>query len=178
MTTTTPPPATSGAAGSPGYSGGVGAQDYVAQIDRLLAAAGAVFPDPSQRPELPAWEAPTVEPPPAGGGGLAERAAESADTYSRMVSEAATQDAAVRETLAAMIDAVQRGSRDMEAIRDAARSQAAGILPEKSDGKAPEELKLLTETMDERLGAAQTVIASTRAALEQAAQKLRAITST
>ncbi|MEX3772003.1 hypothetical protein ABFW14_34465 [Mycolicibacterium fortuitum] len=156
----------------------MGAQDYVAQIDRLLAAAGAVFPDPSQRPELPAWEGPTLEPPPDGGGGLAERATESADTYNRMVSEAATQDAAVRETLAAMIDAVQRGSRDMEALRDAARTQAAAILPEKSDGKAPEELKLLTETMDERLGAAQTVIASTRVALEQAAQRLRAITST
>lgn len=159
-----------------GYSRGVGAQDYVAQIDRLLAAAGAVFPDASQRPELPAWEAPTIEAPPAGGGVLAGRTTELTETYTRMVAEAATRDSAIRETLATMIDAVQRGSRDMEAIRAAARAEAAGILPEKSgDGKASERLKLLTETMDERLGAAQAVIAATRAELEQAAQKLRAI---
>lgn len=148
------------------------AQPYVAQVDRLLAAAASIFPDPAQRLEPIEVESPAVADIPGGGGRLSAAADEATTRYSNALTEANAVNNDIAETAAGAADAARRGSEALARIRDSARSQAAAIAP--TDQPAPPEaLKALVETMDAKLQAAQDQIASTRGELEQAAQRLR-----
>src|SRR5262245_42673665 len=144
--------------------------DYMRQIDRLLSAGAAMFPDeqPAAAVEPPAH--PRKVPAPDGPSGLAGAAEQSdtryRDTDARIAELTDALDEAVKFAAA---QALQAGIQ-ARSIRDTAHSQAEAIDPvtKTSDG-----LGELVSTMDERLAAMADHIASTREQLRAAATRIR-----
>ncbi|ORA29336.1 hypothetical protein [Mycobacterium aquaticum] len=151
------------------------ADGYVSQIERVLSSAVSIFPDPSNSVEWVGFARPTIEAGPGGGGRLAEALDQSHAEYARMTAEAEVVHAAIRDAAQSAADSARQAAQDMSGIRDAAHSQGSAIMPSEDLANAePHDLKLLVETMDSKLEAAQNVIASTRDQFEQAAARLRA----
>jgi hypothetical protein len=143
--------------------------DYVQQIDRLLSAGAAMFPD--DRPTGAAAPSGAAGVPPPGGAGGIAAAAQQADTRYRTVDTqiaelTAAIDAAVKLAAA---QAVQAGI-EARSIRVTANSQAHAIngATDGSDG-----VGALVSTMDERLAAMADHIASTRERLRATATQIR-----
>jgi hypothetical protein len=154
----------------------VSADGYVSQIDRLLSSAVSIFPDPSRSVEWIGFERPAIDPGPGGDGGLAEALDQSHETYARMTADAETMHAAIHDAAQSAADTARQAAHDMAAIRDTARAQGSAIMPtEDLESAEPHDLKLLVETMDSKLEAAQDVIGTTRDQFEQAAARLRAV---
>ena len=146
--------------------------DYAQQIDRLLSAGCAMFPD--EQPTVavePAAESPPPSPP-DGASGLATAArqvdARYRDVDARIDQLTETIDKAVKFAAA---QALQAGV-EARSIRDTAHSQAEAITTAatSSDGVGP-----LVSTMDERLAAMADHIASTREQLRATAMRIRAL---
>jgi hypothetical protein len=93
-----------------------------------------------------------------------------------MTAEAETMHAAIHDAAQSAADTARQAAHDMAAIRDTARAQGSAIMPtEDLESAEPHDLKLLVETMDSKLEAAQDVIGTTRDQFEQAAARLRAV---
>lgn len=157
-----------------GYSGVVSVSGYVWQIDRLLTSAVSVFPDPSGGVEWVGLDRPTIPAGPADDGGqLAEALDQATDTYARMAAETEAVQAVIREAAQAAGETARQAAIDMVSIRDAAQSQGSAILPSDLEAAEPHVLKLLVETMDSKLEAAQDVLGTTRENFERSAERLR-----
>ncbi|ORV19664.1 hypothetical protein AWB98_02520 [Mycolicibacterium conceptionense] len=154
----------------------MGASGYVSQIDRLLSSAVSVFPDPSRDVEWVGLDRPTIPAAPADGGGqLAEALDQATDTYARMAAETEAVQAAIRDAAQSAAETARQAAIDMASIRDAAQSQGTAIMPaEDLESAEPRDLKLLVETMDSKLEAAQDVLGTTRENFERSAERLRA----
>lgn len=148
---------------------------YVSQIDRLLASAVSVFPDPSRGVEWVGLDRPTIAAAPADGGQLAEALDQATDTYARMAAETEAVQAAIRDAAQSAAETARQAAIDMASIRETAQSQGTAIMPGEDLGPAePHDLKLLVETMDSKLEAAQDVLGTTRENFERSAEQLRA----
>ncbi|GJJ23924.1 hypothetical protein [Mycolicibacterium mageritense] len=148
---------------------------YVSQIDRLLASAVSVFPDPSRGVEWVGLDRPTIAAAPADGGQLAEALDQATDTYARMAAETEAVQAAIRDAAQSAAETARQAAIDMASIRETAQSQGTAIMPgEDLETAEPHDLKLLVETMDSKLEAAQDVLGTTRENFERSAEQLRA----
>jgi hypothetical protein len=144
--------------------------DYVEQMDRLLSAGAAMFPDnqPTVAVEPVANPAPISAPP--GSGGLADGAQQAGASYrdvdARIAELTESIDRAVKSAAA---QALQAGV-EARSIRDTAHSQAEAMdtATKTSDG-----LGQLVSTMDERLAAMADHVATTREQLRAAAMQIR-----
>lgn len=144
--------------------------EYVHQIDRLLSAGAAMFPDkePTAATEPAANSAPV--PAPQGASGLAVAAEHTDARYhgidARIAELTESIDQAVKFAAA---QALQAGIQ-ARSIQDTAHSQAEaiGTATKNSDGVGQ-----LVSTMDERLAAMADHIASTREQLRATAMQIR-----
>ncbi|CQD25030.1 hypothetical protein BN970_06828 [Mycolicibacterium conceptionense] len=110
-----------------------------------------------------------------GGGQLAEALDQATDTYARMAAETEAVQAAIRDAAQSAAETARQAAIDMASIRDAAQSQGTAIMPaEDLESAEPRDLKLLVETMDSKLEAAQDVLGTTRENFERSAERLRA----
>ena len=150
---------------------GIG-DNYVAQVDRILATAVSLFPDRASTPA--ALSAPAG----VAGGGVPEGASGMA---------AAAEDAAARyrsddARAAALSDAFQEAVRDAAAIatragetaRGIARAAGAQAIVALGERPEPHDLTQLVRKMDGRLAAMQEHIRHTRQQLEVSAQQITA----
>jgi hypothetical protein len=146
--------------------------EYVQQIERLLAAGAAMFPDgqPAATVEPTSSSAPVS---PEGVSGLATAAQQAGARYhegdARIVELTESLDQAVKLAAA---QALQAGIH-ARTIADTAHSQAEAIstAATNSDGVGQ-----LVSTMDERLAAMADHIASTREQLRATATQIRQLT--
>lgn len=144
--------------------------EYAQQIDRLLSAGCALFPDQQPAAALtPAADAATVAAP-EGPSGLAAATQQASARYhdidARIAELTESIDQAVKFAAA---QAIQAGI-EARSIRDSAHSQVEAIdtATKTSDGVGQ-----LVSTMDERLAAMADHIASTREQLRTTATQIR-----
>ena len=140
------------------------------QMDRLLAAACAIFPTgeepvPTARPGQ--WaEAPSPE----GVSGVAAAARRASAGYRDAGARVTALTEALDETVSAAAAQGQQAGAAAAGIRDTARSRAWAIAP---SAQSPQGVGLLVSTMDERLATMQNHIAVTRDQLRAAAVRIR-----
>lgn len=146
------------------------AHSYVAEVDRVLAAAVSLFPTEQQRAQLLHDTAPAVDLP-GGRGGLAEAAEEAAQLYRTDDARVAGLSDALSEAVKQVSAQAQQGGASALAIRQTAATGAQAVTAE---GSAPHNLILLVSQMDDRLSAMQEQIDHTRQRFETAAQRIQA----
>jgi hypothetical protein len=144
--------------------------EYVQQIDRLLSAGAAMFPDDQPAVALEQAADCAAMPAPDGESGLAAAARQAGTRYrdvdARIGELTGSIDHAVKFAAA---QALKAGAQ-ARSIRDTAHSQVEAI---DSATKTSDGLGQLVSTMDERLAAMQDHIASTREQLRAAAMQIR-----
>jgi predicted nucleic acid-binding Zn-ribbon protein len=143
--------------------------EYVQQIDRLLAAGAAMFPDhqPTATAEQAAHSTPVLPDGPSGLTTAVQQAdARYRDIDARIAEITTSIDQAVKF---AATQALQAGVH-ARSIRDTAQSQAEAIT---SAAKTSDCVGEMVSTMDERLAAMQNHIASTREQLRATATQIR-----
>jgi hypothetical protein len=145
--------------------------EYVHQIDRLLSAGAAMFPDDQPAVALEQAADSAAMPAPDGESGLAAAARQAGTRYrdvdTRIAELTESIDHAVKFAAAQALKAgVQARS-----IRDTAHSQVEAI--DSATKTSDDGLGQLVTTMDERLAAMQDHIASTREQLRAAAMQIR-----
>lgn len=143
---------------------------YVAEVDRLLAAAVSLFPTEHQLAELHHDPVPSVELP-VGGGGMAAAAEEAAQHYRADDARAAGLSEALHDAVKQVSAQARQDSASAVAIRQTATTDAQAVA---SEGAAPHNLVLLVSQMDDRLRAMQEQIDRTRERFEVAAQRIQA----
>jgi predicted nucleic acid-binding Zn-ribbon protein len=144
--------------------------EYVQQIDRLLSAGAAMFPDhqPTAAVEKTANSAPVSAPDDQSG--LAAAAQQAGARYQSVDGQIAELTESIDEAVKfAAAQAIQAGIQ-ARTIRDTAHSQAEAIdaAATSSDGVGQ-----LVSTLDERLAAMADHIASTREQLRATAAQIR-----
>lgn len=144
---------------------------YVEQVDRLLAAACALFPadEPTPAPAMTAQWVQGQQSPPHGFSALASGAARAADEYGRAASRVVEATEATERVLATAAAQAGEAAATAVSIRDSARGQADAIMPA---AQAPDGVDMLVSTMEERLAAMQQLVASTREQMRMAAEQL------
>lgn len=147
------------------------AHSYVAQVDRILAAAVSLFPAESHAAELQRSTAPAGGDLPEGGSGLAAAAGEAAGRYRSDDARAAALSDALHSSVMEAVTHVRQANESARAISQTAATGARAVLAEGSD---PRNLVLLVSQMDARLAAMQDHIQQTRQRLQASAQKIRA----
>jgi hypothetical protein len=143
---------------------------YQAHTDRVLAAALAVFPDGEPVPRaglVGDWPQPS---PPQGAGGLGGRTEQAAAGYQRAGARIAALTSAIDEMATTVVEDGRQARAAAAAIRDTARTRAAGITPETD---TPEGVVLLVTSMDERLASMQRHIAAVREQMRTSAERMR-----
>ena len=147
------------------------AQSYVAQVDRILAAAVALFPDAAHRAGLQRDPAPAVAALPDGDSGLAVATGEASSRYRSDDARAVALSDALHSSVAEAITHAQQANESARAISQTAATGARAVL---SEGTDPHNLVLLVSQMDDRLAAMQDHIKVTRERLAASAQKIAA----
>lgn len=142
---------------------------YVAEVDRLLAAAVSLFPTEHQLAELRHDPVQAVDLP-AGGGGMAAAAEEAAQHYRADDARAAGLSEALHDAVKQVSAQAQQDGAAALAIRQTATTDAHAVT---SEGAAPHNLVLLVSQMDDRLRAMQEHIDGTRQRFEVAAQRIQ-----
>ena len=144
---------------------------YLAYTDRVLAAALAVFPDDGE--PVPSaglggqWPQPS---PPEGASALAGATEGAAAGYEKAGARIAALTAAIDESAATAVGDGQQARTTAAAIRETARTRAAGITPETD---TPAGMVLLVSSMDERVSAMQQHIAAVREQMRAHAERIR-----
>ncbi|SBS78139.1 conserved hypothetical protein [uncultured Mycobacterium sp.] len=148
--------------------GGSGLGAYIAQVDRVLAAAQGVFPAAggpgsvqSQGPGVPA------APPDSA---LSAGAGNAGDGYKRTWGTVTGLDAQTNGTSAAGAAEGQNGRAGATGVRQSAASAAAAIAPATG---SPAGVKTLVTNMDDRLAAMQRQLDSTKAQNQLLATRMR-----
>ncbi|KKE98394.1 hypothetical protein WN67_29495 [Mycolicibacterium obuense] len=150
---------------------GIG-NSYVAQVDRILAAAVSLFPDQNSAPATEPAEARAAgEEIPEGGSGLAAAAEDAAARYRSDDARAAALSDAFREAVRDAATIATRAGETAQGIARAACAQAEVALGERPE---PHNLTQLVRQMDGRLAAMQEHIRYTRQQLEVSAQQINA----
>lgn len=143
---------------------------YVQQMNRLLSAGAAMFPDEEPTPAVePAADSPPPSAP-DGASGIAAATHQANARYRDVDVRIAELTASLHQAVKlAAAQAIQAGV-EARTIRDTAQSQVEAITPatETSDG-----LGQLVSTMDERLAAMAAHIASAREQLRKTAMQVR-----
>lgn len=151
---------------------GIG-DSYVAQVDRILAAAVSLFPDRASTPA--ALSAPAAvaggRDVPEGASGMAAAAEDAAARYRSDDARAAALSDAFREAVRDAATVATRAGETAQGIARAAGAQATVALGE---GPEPHNLTQLVRQMDGRLAAMQEHIRHTRQQLEASAQQITA----
>ncbi|WP_036424913.1 hypothetical protein [Mycolicibacterium vinylchloridicum] len=147
------------------------AQSYVAQVDRILAAAVSLFPAQSDSGELQRSAAPSGGDLPEGDSGLASAAGEAAARYRSNDARAVALSDALHGSVAEAVRHAQEANESAKAISHTAATGARAVLAE---GPDPHNLVLLVSQMDDRLAAMQEHIEQTRQRLQASAQKITA----
>jgi hypothetical protein len=145
------------------------AQSYVAQVDRILAAAVSLFPAEEHGADLQRNPAPMGGDLPDGDSGLAAAAGEASSRYRRDDSRAVALSDALHSTVTEAVTHARQASESARAISHTAATSALAVLAE---GSEPHNLVLLVSRMDDRLAAMQDQIAQTRQRLQVSAQKI------
>jgi peptidoglycan DL-endopeptidase CwlO len=149
----------------------MGANDYVAAVDRMLTRAHALFPAPDAADVLAASANQTTipDPPPSAsaltsGADLADGTYRQAQTATAAIdlqsSQAATEGAAIGA----------QGHAGSAAIRDSARLHAQALIPMT---KSPAGTQLLVAAMDEHIWAMQRQLDTTTTQNRFVASRLR-----
>ncbi|HTQ19041.1 hypothetical protein [Mycobacterium sp.] len=146
-----------------------GVNGYLRQVDLLLSAGCAVFPNGAGVPAIEGAAEPSHQASPPDSGGLAEALEAAAAGYRQAGARIVALSEALRQELNDAAVEAQRGRDAAIAIRGSARSQAAAIAPGTEE---PDGLGLLVSTMDERLAAMQGELRASRARLQQAAARI------
>jgi chromosome segregation ATPase len=142
--------------------------DYVQQMDRLLSAGAAMFPD--EQPSVGAEQAANSVSRLDGASGLAVAAHHADARYRAIDTRIAELTASIDEAVKlAAAQAIQAGVH-ARSIRDTASSQAAAI---DSATNSTDGLGQLVATMDERLAAMADHIASSREQLRATGTRIR-----
>ena len=147
------------------------AQSYVAQVDRILAAAVSLFPAETHGAELQRDPAPAGRDLPDGDSGLATATGEASDRYRRDDARAVALSDALHSSVAEAVTHARQANESARAIAQTAATGARAVLAEGSD---PHNLVLLVSQMDDRLAAMQDHIKQTRERLHVSAQKIAA----
>lgn len=148
------------------------AHSYVAEVDRVLAAAVSLFPAEPAAVELPRSPAPAGGDLPEGDSGLASGAGEAAGRYRSDDARAAALNDALRSAFQEAVAQAQEANESAWAISQTAATRARSVLAE---GTEPHNLVLLVSQMDGRLAAMQSHIEQTRQRLQVSAQKIQAL---
>jgi hypothetical protein len=148
------------------------AHSYVAEVDRVLAAAVSLFPAERAAVEVHRSPAPAGSDLPEGDSGLASGTGEAAGRYRSDDARAAALSDALR---AAVQDAVAQAQEANESARAISQTAATGARAVLAEGAEPDNLVLLVSHMDDRLAAMQTHIEQTRQRLQVSAQKIEAL---
>jgi peptidoglycan DL-endopeptidase CwlO len=150
--------------------GGSGVGAYIAQVDRVLAAAQGVFPAAggpgsvlSQGPGVPAAPADSA---------LGTAASNAGDGYKRTWGAVTGLDAQTNGTSAAGAAEGQTGRARATGVRQSAASAAAAIAPATG---SPAGVKTLVTSMDDRLAAMQRQLDTTKAQNQLLATRMRQI---
>ena len=148
--------------------GGSGVGAYIAQVDRVLAAAQGVFPAAggpgsvlSQGPGVPAAPADSA---------LGVGAGSAGDGYKRTWGTVTGLDAQTNGTSAAGSAEGQNGRTGATGVRQSAASAAAAIAPATG---SPAGVKTLVTSMDDRLAAMQRQLDTTKAQNQLLATRMR-----
>jgi hypothetical protein len=147
------------------------AQSYVAQVDRILAAAVSLFPAEEHGADLQRNPAPMGGDVPDGDSGLAAATGEASSRYRRDDARAVALSDALHSTVTEAVTHARQASASARAISHTAATSARAVLAE---GSEPHNLVLLVSRMDDRLAAMQDQIAQTRQRLQVSAQKIAA----
>ncbi|MGY4646656.1 hypothetical protein [Mycobacterium sp. URHB0021] len=147
------------------------AHGYVAEVDRILAAAVSLFPAEHQGLELRRDPAPTGADIPDGRSGLAAAAEEAAARYRSDDARATALSDALHSEVRDAVTHAQQANDSARAIRHTATTGARAVIAE---GGEPHNMVLLVSQMDDRLAAMQDHIGQTRQRLLAAAQKIQA----
>ena len=147
------------------------AQSYVAQLDRILAAAASLFPAESHDAELQRSSAPTGGALPDGESGLAAAAGEASTRYRRDDARAVALSDALHSSVMEAVTHAREANVSARAISQTAATGARAVLAEGTD---PHNLVLLVSQMDDRLAAMQEHIEQSRQRLPESAQKIAA----
>lgn len=143
---------------------------YLAQSDRLLAAACALFPVDRVVPAVEVegdWPEPAF---PEGMSGLVGAAEQASTGYRQAGVRVAELTAALNEAVTAAAQDGERAGAAAAGIREAARSQGTALRPATD---TPEGVGLLVASMDERLAAMQEHIVATREQMRASAERIR-----
>ena len=146
------------------------AHGYVAQVDRILAAAASLFPAEGRTADLQRDSAPAVGDLPEGVSGLTAAAEEAADRYRSDDARASALSDALHS---AVKEAAAHARQANESARTISQSAATGARAVLAEGTEPHNLVLLVSQMDDRLAAMQEHIDQTRQRLLAAAQKIQ-----
>jgi hypothetical protein len=144
---------------------------YLAHIDRVLAAALALFPDDGEpvRSSGLGGQWPQLSPP-EGASALAGATEGAAAGYQKAGARIAALTAAIDESAATAVEDGRQARTAAAGIRETARTRAAGITPETD---TPEGMVLLVSSMDERVSAMQQHIAAVREQMRAHAERIR-----
>ncbi len=146
------------------------ADNYAAEVNRLLAAAVSLFPTEQQLVELQRDAAPAVDLP-DGHSGLAAAAEQAAQSYRNDDARATGLSDALHDAVKQASDHAQEAGASALAIRHTAATEAQAVT---SEGQDPHNLVLLVSQMDDRLRAMQEHIEQARQRFETAAQRIEA----
>lgn len=150
-----------------------GVDAYVQHVDRLLAGARALFPDDGG---VAAADTSGLEPPtaplsaPEETSGLGSTVGQAASAYHGVRSHSGGIIAELHTVAASARSSAHEAGSTAVGIRQTAATHAAAIRPETA---APEAVVLLVTRMDERLAQMQDHLTASRAALEDAALRVR-----
>lgn len=147
------------------------AHGYVAEVDRILAAAVSIFPGSAAVADLRQEPAPIGRDLPDGSSGLAAAAEGAAARYRSEDARATALNDALHSEVAEAAAHAQQANDSARAIRHTATTSARAVIAE---GDEPHNMVLLVSQMDDRLAAMQEHIALTRQRLEASAQKIAA----
>lgn len=132
---------------------------YIAQVDRLLAAAEGLFPAPRPDPAAVAGHVPTA-PVPQADSGLAKGARTAAHGYQHRWNDVSTLDHQTDRAAWQGSAQAQNGRAAATALRRDAAVTAAAVAPATG---SPSGLPVLVSSMDDRLAAIQRHIDSSAA---------------
>jgi hypothetical protein len=150
--------------------GGSGVGAYIAQVDRVLAAAQGVFPA-AGGPGSVLTSGPGVPAAPADSG-LGVGASNAGDGYKRSWGAVSGLDAQTNGTSAAGAAEGQNGRAGATGVRQSAASSAAAIAPATG---SPAGVKTLVTSMDDRMAAMQRQLDATKAQNQLLATRLRQV---
>ncbi|MGY4646631.1 lytic transglycosylase [Mycobacterium sp. URHB0021] len=151
--------------------GGSGVGAYIAQVDRVLAAAQGVFPAARPGPGSVLTQGPGVPAAPADSA-LGAGASSAGDGYKQSWGKVTGLDAQTNGTSAAGSTEGQNGRIGATGVRQSAASTAAAIAPATG---TPSGVKTLVTSMDDRLAAMQRQLDSTKAQNKLLATRLRQV---